>query len=552
MYSAPSRLLLFENGAALGVFSDAQGEDDGGGGHSAVVMEPSGACFTQVRQDGDCHRQLSDFCRRDLIPQVAAVSSFRNAHSPRPYLSRRVHAASTYGQQERSNSSSNRRRRRRTPPCFAQWPTAATTASAAGAATAATKQASSSCCTVYADGTVEVRAVGGNARLTLSASGTTAEVDYAVAIPDPPGSTPTAAAAVAVSPIKIRVWVTRRFFVGSAPSDVPPEFSHALAVAVALGAPSSSSPAARDDDAAVLGAQGGGAEGVRVGASAGDEAVAGGGGREGALVTSELPWPEDRPDHASWDTVVQAAASPPRFDSSPHQASLGYCGAEYDWRKLARRSAAAAAAAAAAPSTYSARTSAIVRAAPGLLSVDVMKLAKCRGFAGELAPVLESIEGCTYRVVVVRDGAGGGGGGGGRDKVSVHVVVHADGTEVWLEGDFVRLSRPRSPLLPLGTTTLAQQQQRRQRPEEAGRILHVSAASTIHFRVRVPSRAPPPPPPRPEHAGDSATAVAAASSETRSSRRSNSGDFVASSGGGAAAAAGGGILSMSLGDIASR
>ncbi|CAN0440609.1 unnamed protein product, partial [Ectocarpus sp. 12 AP-2014] len=84
-------------------------------GNSAVVLEPSGACFTQVRQDGTCHRQLSDFCRRDLIPHVAAVSSFRNAHSPRPYLSPRIHATleqETHSSSSSSSSSSRRRRRR--------------------------------------------------------------------------------------------------------------------------------------------------------------------------------------------------------------------------------------------------------------------------------------------------------------------------------------------------------------------------------------------------------------------------------------------------------
>lgn len=46
----PSRALLFENGAALGVF---HAEGDGNrcrGGRSVVVMEPSGASFTYVRQ----------------------------------------------------------------------------------------------------------------------------------------------------------------------------------------------------------------------------------------------------------------------------------------------------------------------------------------------------------------------------------------------------------------------------------------------------------------------------------------------------------------------
>lgn len=55
----PSRLVLFENGAALGVFSN---DEDGNtpDGNSAVVMEPSGACFTQVRQVREGHRGWLD------------------------------------------------------------------------------------------------------------------------------------------------------------------------------------------------------------------------------------------------------------------------------------------------------------------------------------------------------------------------------------------------------------------------------------------------------------------------------------------------------------
>lgn len=123
-----------------------------------------------------------------------------------------------------------------------------------------------------------------------------------------------------------------------------------------------------------------------------------------------LPGCLPRRNSGSWDTVVQAAASPPRFDgNSHHPAPLGYFDAGYDWRNVARRAASATA----APTTC---------ATPGLLSVDVMELAEGRGFAGDMAPVVESTRGCTYRVVVVVRGDDGGGGEGGcRDKVSVHV-----------------------------------------------------------------------------------------------------------------------------------
>lgn len=54
----PSRLLLFENGAALGVFDSSDGGDGRRGGngmprqHFVVVMEPSGVAFTHVHQVG--------------------------------------------------------------------------------------------------------------------------------------------------------------------------------------------------------------------------------------------------------------------------------------------------------------------------------------------------------------------------------------------------------------------------------------------------------------------------------------------------------------------
>lgn len=136
------------------------------------------------------------------------------------------------------------------------------------------------------------------------------------------------------------------------------------------------------------------------------------------------------------------------------------------------------------------------------------------------------------------------------------VDVHADGTEVWLEGDFVRLVRPRSPSSPSGTSTVAQQeqQQRRRQGLTEPRLLHVSVASTVHFRV--PSLAPPPPPPPPtsEHAGGSITAAVATSPPESRSIELNPDGVFANSGGGtaAAAAADRGMVIMSLGDIASR
>lgn len=227
---------------------------------------------------------------------MAAVSSFRNAHSPRPYLSQRIHATleqETHSSSNSSSSSSGRqRRRRRTPSRIAHWP-----AAAEPTCRHSSSNSSSTFVVRGADGRVEVCAAGGNARLTLSASGTVAEVDYAVALPPGPGAVATAAPPGPMPPAAAattaawregehenkgrggnssrgrtrgrqqrnpgaaegrvaanrssrvdgegfatggggggRVWVTRRFLVGrsaAAPfDDVPPEFSHPLSVAV--------------------------------------------------------------------------------------------------------------------------------------------------------------------------------------------------------------------------------------------------------------------------------------------------------------------------------
>eukprot|EP00903_Cladosiphon_okamuranus_P015496 g14307.t1 len=450
---SPSRALLFENGAALGVF---HARDFGDGdrcraGRSVVVMEPSGASFTHVRQDGGCHRQLSEFCRRDLVPHVAAVVRFRNAHSPRPFISQRLHT-----QQQESGNNRSSRRRRRAPSLLAQWPVAADT-------TCGYHASPSSCCTTRADGAVEVRAVGGNARLTLSASRTIAEVDYAVAVPTGSGGPADTGGKGRVVRSESaergnpgsaknddragRAWVTRQFLVGSGPFDVPPEFSHALAVALRASSP----PAAAD----AVGGRGD-VEGAGVGAPVEGMEV---GGRKG-LVTSELPRPESRPEHPNWETVQ--ASAPVLFDGDLQLPPLGY-------GNLARRT----------------QTTAL--AAGGcLLSVDVMKLGEGLGFAGGLAAVVETTGGCTYRIVVGGSGAGGGRG----SSINVHVVVHADGTEVWLEGDFVRLVRPPSP-----ATGSLQDPPKRNREPVRERLLHTSAASTIRFRVPAPVPAPASPPP---------------------------------------------------------
>eukprot|EP00752_Nemacystus_decipiens_P011710 g10391.t1 len=470
--AAPRRALLFENGAALGVFDAGDGEDMDRCRDrlSVVVMEPSGASFTHVRQDGSCHRQLSEFCRRDLVPQVAAVARFRNAHSPRPYISHRLHAQRESG----GGSNHSGRRGRRAPSRLAQWPVAAaTTNTNTMAATAAAVQCNdgtpahpvnpSSCCTARANGSIEVRAVGGNARLTLSASRTVAEVDYAVAIPGPGGGRDTSTGGVMGNlggePLEVvaslhpsarkdrasRTWVSRQFLVGC--SDTPREFSQALAAALRASLPPATDAIGGPGG---LGGAGGSSSGTRRGGGKG-------------FVASELPRPESRPDHPSWNTV-QAS---PCFDGDLHLAPPGY-------GNLTRRAHHAEAPAATAGC---------------LLSVDVMELAEGRGFAGELAAVVETTGGCTYRVVV-GGGGGGGDGGLGRDNINVHVFVHADGTEVWLEGDFVRLVRPPS------TTTAAPQDppvtRNGERERQRDRLLHTSAASTIRFLVPVTAAAAPP------------------------------------------------------------
>ena len=246
---------------------------------------------------------------------MAALARFRNAHSPRPYLSQRLHAQRESCCSSSSSSSDRSRRRRRAPSRLAQWPVAAATTAAAAAATAATaagrgnevapahRANPSPCFTAREDGTVEVRAVGGNARLTLSASRTVAEVDYAVAIPDFGGAPADTAGggggvlggeslqAAANSPRSAhkdhasRVWVTRQFLVGSGSSGVPPEFSHALAVA--LRAPSQPPAAGAVGDRGCV---------IRPPAFADGAGGGGGGGGGRGFVASELPRPESRPD----------------------------------------------------------------------------------------------------------------------------------------------------------------------------------------------------------------------------------------------------------------
>ncbi|CAB1117199.1 unnamed protein product [Ectocarpus sp. CCAP 1310/34] len=590
----PLRYLLFENGAALAVFGDrgdyhtSTRQSRNERGNSAVVLEPSGACFTQVRQDGTCHRQLSDFCRRDLIPHVAAASSFRNAHSPRPYLSQRIHATLEQGPHNSSNSSSNnsrRRRRRRTPSRIAHWP-----AAAEPTCCHSSSNSSSTFVVRGADGRVEVRAAGGNARLTLSASGTVAEVDYAVALPPGPGAAATAAPAGLMPPAAAaaataawregeyenkggggsssrgrtrgqqqenpgaaegrvaanrssrvdgegfgggggggsrRVWVTRRFLVGrsAAPpfDDVPPEFSHALSVAVRESQSAAATAAAAVETGRNSVGGGGDFSLGRVGPAAAAVAAAGGTvsrkGGEGGLVAVELPLPEERPDHASWDTLHQG----PSLDSHRDPlAPLGYYG---DRRRCDS----------AAP-TFAARSatgSASAAAAGGrLLSVDVMELAEGQGYAGELAIVVESTGGCTYRIVV---GDGGHHRRAGEGGVGVHVVVHADGSEVWLEGGFVRLVRPPAAAAQQPPRPQRQQQQQQQR------LFHVSAASTVRFRVPSP-RAEQHPIGRPAAAAVAAASALGAPGIHQGVRATEA----------AAAEAGGGWTSMSLGAITSR
>lgn len=157
---------------------------------------------------------------------------------------------------------------------------------------------------MHADGRVEVRAAGGNARLTLSPSRTVAEVDYAVAVPGDAGAVVTTfpvseeenvrgergsgaardvAAATAGSG---RAWVNRRFLVDSSSSSaaaaaaaVPTEFAHAIGVALQVSSFS-------------VGAGGSAVCSEGFGSRGGH--VEGGDG----VVPCELPQPEARPDSA--------------------------------------------------------------------------------------------------------------------------------------------------------------------------------------------------------------------------------------------------------------
>lgn len=273
---------------------------------SSLATMPSPATRPPVPfQDGTCHRQLSDFCRRDLIPHVAAVSSFRNAHSPRPYLSQRIHATPEQETHSSDNCSRRRRRRRRRAPSrIAHWP-------AAAEQTCRHSRSNSSGAVVVsgADGRVEVRAAGGNARLTLSASGTVAEVEYAVALPPGPGAAEGRVAAAnrssrvdggegSAARSGGRVWVTRRFLVVGPPfDDVPPEFSHALSVAVRESQSAAAAALETGRSSSSSGGRGFSLRRVGPGAAAAGGTVSRKGGG-GGLVAVELPRPEERPDHA--------------------------------------------------------------------------------------------------------------------------------------------------------------------------------------------------------------------------------------------------------------
>lgn len=112
------------------------------------------------------------------------------------------------------------------------------------------------------------------------------------------------------------------------------------------------------------------------------------------------------------------------------------------------------------------------------------------------------------------------------------VVVHADGTEVWLEGDFVRLVRP--------PAAAAQQP-----PPPQQLLLHASAASTVRFRVPSPGAEQRP-------AGHPAAAAAVAAASAVGVPGIDLGVPATAAAAAEAAVEAGGWTSMSLGDIASR
>lgn len=153
-------------------------------------------------QDGTCLRHLSEYCKHGILPQLATLTTFRNLHSLRPYISQRLLARReadaddprsigyarpsqgtsgypvTRGELRvrddnplrarivHGNATMSRHYYRRRVSRVAHWP----------AGPDAGRH-----CTVHADGRVEVRALGGNARLTLSALRSLVEVDFATA-----------------------------------------------------------------------------------------------------------------------------------------------------------------------------------------------------------------------------------------------------------------------------------------------------------------------------------------------------------------------------------
>lgn len=317
-------------------------------------------------QDGFCHRQLSDFCRRDLVSQVAAVVRFRNCHSPRPFLSQRLllpllqrevskglDEASNllndhHGNRNRNSTRSTSNCRRRRVSRLARWPSiprgSCQSSSSSSSSTSngdgeerwegTAKNVNQrrrhhprrnacgcrlcACTIVHPDGRVEVRAVGGNARLMLSESRALVDVDYLVSVP---GTAPTTAYAArgnergAEEPGNAEqadaaatgrgdpAWVTRQFLAQS--SSVPPEFSHALDVALRLSSTTTVGGATQrvQNGRSSKGVQEGRAWGAGDRPVRSSEAV--GGSIEGVcghvkegLVGVELPLPQGRPDHA--------------------------------------------------------------------------------------------------------------------------------------------------------------------------------------------------------------------------------------------------------------
>ncbi|CAM9376217.1 unnamed protein product [Choristocarpus tenellus] len=200
-------------------------------------------------------------------------------------------------------------------------------------------------------------------------------------------------------------------------------------------------------------------------------------------VTASLPLPTAQPEHPRWDSIPVPSLSP--FPYPPTRYPFSSLKDEHDRGGERRRGE---------------------DSHGKLLPVEALSLGLGCGFLGTLPVIVEEVDDCTYAIVKgTKENWGGCVGDGGIQEqgqklvhVKVQVTLHADGSEILLSGDFIRLRRPssRPVIIPdkiPGTSVsasdgpgfdgLARAPTHTSDVEE--RLLHVSAAST--YRLWVPT-----------------------------------------------------------------